>query len=326
MRAIVIAQPGGPEVLQLGEVPTPEAGAGELLVRVRAAGVNRADLAQRMGNYPPPPGASAILGMEMAGEIAAVGAGVTGWQTGERIMALLPGGGYAEYATVPTAMAMRVPDNLTFVEAAGIPEAFLTAYLALVPLGGFAAGHVALVHAGASGVGTAAIQLVREMGGIAIATAGTDAKCAACVALGAKAAVNYRTEDFAARVKEITSGAGANIVLDFVGAAYWESNLASLAMEGRIVVISTLSGGTIEMNLGALMGKRAQVIGTTLRGRPLDQKTALTRDFAAFALPRFADGRMKAVIDTVYPLADAADAHRTMAENRNTGKLILAVE
>ncbi len=325
MRAIVIDQPGGPEVMRLGETPTPEAGAGELLVRVRAAGVNRADLQQRQGHYPPPPGASDILGLEMAGEVAALGAGVTGWQIGERVMALLPGGGYAEYVTAPAALAMRVPDNLTWEEAGGIPEAFLTAHLGLFPLGGLTSGQVALVHAGASGVGTAAIQLAREAGATVIATAGTDAKVAAVEALGA-VGINYRTGDFAAVVGERTGGAGANVILDFIGADYWERNLAALAMEGRIVVISTLSGGDVPMNLGVLMRKRAQVIGTTLRARPLAQKTAITRAFADFALPRFADGRMKVVIDTVYPLADAAEAHRRMAANANTGKLILRVD
>lgn len=326
MRAIVIDQPGGPEVLKLGDAPTPEAGPGELLVRVRAAGVNRADLQQREGKYPPPPGASDILGLEVAGEITAVGAGVSGWQSGARVMALLPGGGYAEYAAIPAAMAMPLPDNLSFEHAAGIPEAFLTAHLALFPLGDLTAGQAVLIHAGASGVGTAAIQLAKEAGATVFATAGTDEKTAACLALGATAAINYRTEDFAARVKELTDGAGVALILDFIGVDYWERNLAVLAMEGRIIVISTLSGGNVAMNLGALMGKRAQVIGTTLRGRPLGQKTALTRAFATFALHRFASGRVQPVIDTIYPLAHAAEAHRRMASNANIGKLILRVD
>lgn len=325
MKAIVIEVPGGPEVMHIGEAPTPEAGPGELLVRVRAAGINRADLAQRQGNYPPPPGASEILGLEVAGEIAALGDGVSGWRAGERAMALLPGGGYAEYVTVPADMAMRVPDNLSWEEAGGLPEAFLTAWLGLFPLGGLEAGGVALVHAGASGVGTAAIQLVREWGATSIATAGSDEKVAACESLGATG-VNYRTGDFAAVVQEATGGAGANVILDFVGADYWERNLQSLAMDGRIVVISTLSGGNVSANLGTLMRKRAQVIGTTLRARPLVQKVALTRAFAAFALPRFADGRLKVVMDSVHSLADAAEAHRRMAANLNTGKIVLRVE
>lgn len=325
MKAIVIEAPGGPDVLQLGEAATPEPGPGELLVRVRAAGINRADLAQRAGNYPPPPGASDILGLEMAGEVAALGAGVEGWRAGERVMALLPGGGYAEYVAVPADMAMRVPDNLSWEEAGGLPEAFLTAWLGLFPLGGLEAGGVALVHAGASGVGTAAIQLVREWSATAIATAGSDEKVSACVALGATG-VNYRTQDFAAVVQEATGGDGANVILDFVGADYWERNVQSLAMDGRIVVISTLSGGNVQANLGTLMRKRAQVIGTTLRARPLAQKVALTRAFAAFALPRFADGRLKVVLDSAYPLADAAEAHRRMGANLNTGKIVLRVD
>ena len=325
MRAIVVTQPGGPEMMQIGEVPTPEAGPGELLVRIRAAGVNRADLSQRQGNYPPPPGASTIMGMEVAGEIAALGAGVADWRIGERVMALLGGGGYAEYVTVPAALAMRVPDNVSWEEAGGIPEAFLTAYLALFPLGDLTAGQAVLVHAGASGVGIAGIQLAREAGARVVATAGTDAKVAAVEALGA-IGVNYRTQDFAAVVAERTDGKGANVILDFIGIDHWERNLAALAMDGRIIVISSLSGGEVPMNLGTLMRKRAQVIGTTLRNRPLAQKVALTRALAEFALPRFADGRMKVVVDTIYPLADAADAHRRMADNANTGKLILRVD
>lgn len=325
MRAIVVTQPGGPEMMQIGEVPTPEAGPGELLVRIRAAGVNRADLSQRQGNYPPPPGASTIMGMEVAGEIAALGAGVADWRIGERVMALLGGGGYAEYVTVPAALAMRVPDNVSWEEAGGIPEAFLTAYLALFPLGDLTAGQAVLVHAGASGVGIAGIQLAREAGARVVATAGTDAKVVAVEALGA-VGVNYRTQDFAAVVAERTDGKGVNVILDFIGADHWERNLAALAMDGRIIVISSLSGGEVPMNLGALMRKRAQVIGTTLRNRPLAQKVALTRALAEFALPRFADGRMKVVVDTIYPLADAADAHRRMADNANTGKLILRVD
>jgi len=325
MRAIVVAQPGGPEMMRIGEVPTPEAGPGELLVRIRAAGVNRADLSQRQGNYPPPPGASTIMGMEVAGEIAALGAGVADWRIGERVMALLGGGGYAEYVTVPAALAMRVPDSVSWEEAGGIPEAFLTAYLALFPLGDLMAGQAVLVHAGASGVGIAGIQLAREAGARVVATAGTDAKVTAVQALGA-VGVNYRTQDFAAIVAERTDGKGVNVILDFIGADHWERNLAALAMDGRIIVISSLSGGEVPMNLGALMRKRAQVIGTTLRNRPLAQKVALTRALAEFALPRFADGRMKVVVDTIYPLADAADAHRRMADNANTGKLILRVD
>jgi len=325
MRAIVVAQPGGPEMMHIGEVPTPEVGPGELLVRIRAAGVNRADLSQRQGNYPPPPGASTIMGMEVAGEVAVLGAGVADWRIGERVMALLGGGGYAEYVTVPAALAMRVPDNVSWEEASGIPEAFLTAYLALFPLGDLTAGQAVLVHAGASGVGIAGIQLAREAGARVVATAGTDAKVAAVEALGA-VGVNYRTQDFAAIVAERTDGKGVNVILDFIGADHWERNLAALAMDGRIIVISSLSGGEVPMNLGALMRKRAQVIGTTLRNRPLAQKVALTRALAEFALPRFADGRMKVVVDTIYPLADAANAHRRMADNANTGKFILRVD
>jgi len=325
MRAIVAEPFGGPEALRIVERPAPLCAAGELLVRVRATALNRADLLQRMGKYPPPPGVTDVLGLEMSGEVAAVGDGVEGWQVGDRVCALLPGGGYAEYVAIPTGMALRLPEAMTFEEAAAIPEAFLTAFLNLWTLGGLRPGHRVLVHAAASGVGTAAIQLVREAGAIAYATAGSPEKLAAASALGAAAGWNYRDGSFRDWLLAQTDGRGVDLALDFVGAPYFADHLATLAVDGRLLVIGTLGGAAVKdgFSLGALLAKRLHLIGTTLRSRPLADKLALTRDFAAFAWPRFADGRLRAVVDRVYAFEDVAAAHRRMESNANIGKIVL---
>ncbi|TLS49155.1 NAD(P)H-quinone oxidoreductase [Paenibacillus antri] len=325
MRAIVAEPFGGPETLRLVDRPTPAAGAGELLVRVRATALNRADLLQRMGKYPPPPGVTDILGLEMAGIVEAVGADVDGWRVGDRVCALLPGGGYAEYAVIPAGMAMAIPEPLSFEEAAAIPEAFLTAYLNLWRLGGLRPGHRVLVHAAASGVGTAAIQLVREAGAASYATAGTAAKLEAALSLGAAAAWNYRGGSFREWLLERTDGAGVDIALDFVGAPYFADHLATLAVDGRLIVIGTLGGAAVPggFSLGTLLARRLHVIGTTLRSRSVADKISLTQDFAAFALPRFADGRLRPIVDSVFPFEEAAEAHRRMESNVNIGKIIL---
>ncbi|WP_309120965.1 NAD(P)H-quinone oxidoreductase [Paenibacillus sp.] len=327
MRAIVAEPFGGPETLRLVDRPTPAAGAGELLVRVRATALNRADLLQRMGKYPPPQGVTDILGLEMAGIVEAVGAGVDGWRVGDRVCALLPGGGYAEYAVIPAGMAMAIPEPLSFEEAAAIPEAFLTAYLNLWRLGGLQPGHRVLVHAAASGVGTAAIQLVREAGAASYATAGTAAKLEAALSLGAAAAWNYRDGSFRDWLLERTNGAGVDVALDFVGAPYFADHLATLAVDGRLVVIGTLGGAAIPggFSLGTLLARRLHIIGTTLRSRPVADKISLTQDFAAFALPRFADGRLRPIVDAVFPFEEAAEAHRRMESNVNIGKIVLRV-
>ncbi len=323
MRAILFDAPGGPEVLYYGNAPDPVAGPDELLVRVRATAANRADLLQRRGAYAPPSGASPILGLELAGEVVAP-AGP--WRAGDRVMAVVTGGGYAELAAVPVGMAMPIPENLSFEQAAAIPEAFLTAYLNLFTLGRLQTGETVLIHAGASGVGSAAIQLAHAAGARVFATAGSAEKLALCRELGADAAINYREESFAERVLEITGGQGANLVLDFVGAPYWQQNMAALALDGRLQLIGFLGGSAGQLDLGPIMAKRLTVTGATLRRTPLARKTALTAEFIAFALDRLARGELRPVIDTIYPLDAAAEAHRVMEANRNAGKLVFRID
>jgi tumor protein p53-inducible protein 3 len=333
MRAILVEKPGGPEVLALGEAPDPVPGAGEVLVRTRAAGVNRADLLQRMGRYPPPPGASPILGLELAGEVVGHGPPVhedtpPGGplpEIGAGVMALVTGGAYAEMASVPVGAAIEIPPGMAHTAAAAIPEAFLTAWMNLVELGGLTEGETVLIHAGASGVGSAAIQLARELGARVLATAGSEEKLEFCRGLGASAAINRRHEDFAEAALARTEGRGVDLILDFVGAPYWEGNLEALRRGGRLTLIGFLGGSRGEIDLGPLMRKNLRVTGTTVRGTPIGTKARVTGDFAAFALPRFADGRLKPLVDRVFPLAEAAEAHRYMGENRNRGKIILAV-
>ncbi|MDQ0190775.1 NAD(P)H-quinone oxidoreductase [Alicyclobacillus cycloheptanicus] len=327
MKAVVMDGFGGPEVLSIGEAPDPVIGEHDLLVRVKATALNRADLLQRMGGYPPPPGASEILGLEMAGEVVHVGPGVPGWKRGDRVFALLPGGGYAELAAVPAAMAMRIPDNLSYEQAAAIPEVFLTAYLNLFELAHLQAGDTVLVHAGASGVGTAAIQLIREAGATSMVTAGSPEKLNRCVQLGASAGWNYKQGPFAPWIQERTKGRGVDIILDFIGAPYFEQNLQSLAVDGRLVIIGTMGGVKVDqLNLGFLLRNRLQVIGTALRSRSPETKAQLTKKFAAFALERFADGRLQPVIDKVFDWTEAAAAHAYMESNANTGKIVLRVD
>lgn len=323
MKAIVFDAPGDADVLRYADAPDPQPGEGELLVRVRASAVNRADILQRRGGYAPPPGASPILGLELAGEVVQP-AGA--WQVGDRVMAVVTGGGYAELAAVPAGMAIRIPEQFSFEEAAAIPEAFLTAYLNLFTLGRLQAGETALVHAGASGVGTAAIQLARAAGARVFATAGAENKLALCRELGAELAINYKTEQFAERVMAATGGAGANVVLDFVGAPYWAGNMAALALGGRLMLIGFLGGSQGQLDLGALMGKSLTVASTTLRRTPLAQKVALTEAFSAFALDRFVSGELRPVIDRSFPMAQAGDAHRYVESNANAGKVVLVGE
>jgi putative PIG3 family NAD(P)H quinone oxidoreductase len=322
MKAILFDQPGEPDVLRYDDAPAPQPGADELLVRVHATAVNRADLMQRRGGYAPPPGASPILGLELAGEVVQP-AGE--WRAGDRVMAVVTGGAYAELAAVPAGMAMRIPERFSYQEAAAIPEAFLTAYLNMFTLGRLQPGEVALIHAGASGVGTAAIQLVRAAGARAIATAGSEEKLALCRELGADPAINYKTESFVDRVQAATGGRGANVVLDFVGAPYWDSNLAALALGGRLMLIGFLGGARGQLDLGTLMGKSLTVASTTLRRTPLPQKVALTQAFSAFAMSRFESGELRPVIDRVLSIMQSAEAHRTLEANSNAGKVVLTL-
>ncbi|MFO7166593.1 MAG: NAD(P)H-quinone oxidoreductase [Chloroflexota bacterium] len=321
MKAIIFDQPGGPEVLRYGDAPDPVPGPDELLVRVRATAVNRADLLQRRGRYPPPPGASPILGLELAGEVVKA-AGP--WREGDRVMAVVTGGSYAELAVVPAGMALRIPEGMSFEEAAAVPEAFLTAYLNLFTLGRLQAGEAVLVHAGASGVGSAAIQLAKAAQARVFATASAG-KLALCRELGATEAFDYRTEPFAERVRAATDGRGVDVVLDFVGAPNWEANMAALAPYGRLMLIGFLGGSRGTLDLGPVMNKSLTVTGTTLRRTPLPKKIALNEAFAAFALERFERGELRPVIDTVMPISSAASAHQRMEENLNAGKIVLQV-
>jgi putative PIG3 family NAD(P)H quinone oxidoreductase len=323
MRAIVIEKPGDESVLQLGEAPSPVLGPDDLRIRVAACAVNRADLLQRQGMYPPPPGASPILGLECAGTVSEAGANVRGFAVGERVMALLAGGGYAEEVVVHAGSAMKVPSALSFEEAAAIPEVFLTVFLNVFQLAQLPDGGALLVHGGGSGIGTAAIQLAKRARARVIVTAGSDAKCAQCKALGADVAVNYRTEKFAEAVKQATAGRGVDVVLDSIGAPYLEDNLASLAIGGRLALIGLMGGAKAEINLGALLARRLSVIGSTLRARPVEEKAAIVRGFVARFGDDLAAGRIRAVVDRVLPLARAADAHRALKASEHFGKVVL---
>jgi putative PIG3 family NAD(P)H quinone oxidoreductase len=324
MKAIVIREPGSPDVLELrSDVPSPALRGGEIRVRMRATALNGADLLQRRGLYPPPAGESEILGMEVAGEVSELGPGASGVKLGDRVMALLPGGGYAEEIAMPAGMAIPIPPSLDFIQAAAIPEVFITAYLELFVLGELKRGEWVLIHAGASGVGTAAIQLAHEAGAKVIATAGSAKKTEACRAHGADFAIDYKTEDFAARVAELTEKHGADCILDLVGASHWAKNIQSLAMEGRLLLVGLGGGAKVEIDLRTLLAKRARLIASTLRARPLAEKIELTRKFRGAIMPLFESGRIKPVVDRVFPLAQAADAHRYLETQQNVGKVVL---
>ncbi len=303
----------------------PAYSADEVLVDVRAAALNRADLAQRAGNYPPPPGASPILGLDVAGRIAALGANVTSWQVGDRVCALVSGGGYAEQVSVPAPLLMAIPEDWSYEQAAAVPEVFYTAYVNIFMEAKLQPGETVLIHGAASGVGTAAIQLVREAGGRALATAGTDEKAAYCAQLGAELAINYKKEDFVERILAHTNGQGVDVILDNVGAAYLERNIGLLKLRGRLVFIGTMSGSRAEVNIGALMGRRLRLIGSVLRGRSLAEKVEIKEKFMAQFWPLLLNGTIEPIIDTVYPIEQANEAHQRMAENKNIGKIILKV-
>jgi putative PIG3 family NAD(P)H quinone oxidoreductase len=326
MKAVLMSGSGGIECLHIAEHPDPVMKEDELLVKIRATALNRADLLQRRGKHPPPKGVPVILGLEMAGEVVDVGTACEGWAPGDRVCALLPGGGYAERVSIPAGLAMRVPGNLSFEQAAAIPEVFLTAYQNLFNVARLAPGETVLIHAGGSGVGTAAIQLVREARGISLVTAGSTEKIARCAALGAIAGWNYRDGPFAPFVAEQTGGHGVDIVLDFVGAPYFEQNLEALAVDGRMVVIGTLGGADVgRLSLRTLMSKRLQITGAGLRSMDTARKVRLTGHFATFALPRFADGRLVPIVDTVFDWREVGDAHLRMESNVNVGKIVLRV-
>jgi tumor protein p53-inducible protein 3 len=320
MRAIVFDRPGDESVLRIGEVERPALVGGAMRIRVHATAVNRADLLQREGHYPPPPGASPILGMECAGEVIEVAADVNGWRKGDRVMALLPGGGYAEEAVVDAGSVIRVPDALSWEEAGAMPEVFLTAYLNVFELGRAKRGETLLIHGGGSGVGTAATTLAKLAGLRVIVTAGSKEKCDRCLAHGADMAINYHEEDFVQRAL------GSDIILDHIGAQYLPRDLQALAVGGRVVIIGTMGGrGNVEIDVGSLLAKRQQIIGSALRGRSKEEKASIVAGF----VQRFGDelraGRVRPVIDRVFPLEQAAEAHRRMKWSENFGKIVLKV-
>ncbi len=325
MKAIVVTEFGGPEKLAYQDVPDPESKPGHVTVDVHATALNRADLIQRRGFYPPPKGETDILGLECAGVVAAVTPEVTAVRPGDRVMALLAGGGYAERVVVHERMCIPVPAGMPFAEAAAVPEAFLTAREALFTLGGLEPGQWVLVHAAAGGVGSAAVQLARLAGARVIATAGSDEKLAKVGALGAEVLVNYKTQNFAEATSEATGGAGASLVLDFVGGPYWEKHAQCLATAGRCVVIGVLGGPNAEVNLGVVLRKRLQILGLVMRHRPLSDKIAITSAFIRESLPAFATGKLRPIVDRTYPLAEAAAAHEQMEKNENFGKIVLTL-
>lgn len=322
MRVIEIARPGGPEVLVPAERPRPEPGAGQILIAVAYAGVNRPDALQRAGAYAPPPGASDLPGLEAAGHVAAVGPGVTGWRVGDAVCALLPGGGYAEFAVTPAAHVLPVPAGLTLREAACLPETCFTVWSNVVTRGGLGAGERILVHGGSSGIGTTAIQIARALGARVFATAGSDDKCAACVALGAERAINYRTEDF---VAVMTAEGGADLILDMVGGDYIARNLRALADDGRLVQIAFLQGPKVEVNFLTIMVRRLTVTGSTLRPQSDLAKARIAADLRARLWPLIEAGRVRPVIDSEFALAEASAAHARMESSAHVGKIVLRV-
>lgn len=324
MQAAIVTEPGGPEVFAIQELPDPEPGPEEVLVAVHATALNRADLLQRMGRYSGPKGTRDDLpGLEMAGIVESVGERVTAWAPGDRVMALLGGGGYGSKLAVHERMLMRVPPNVELEAAASIPEVFLTAYDAMFAQCELAMGESVLIHAAGSGVGTAAIQLAASQGCRIFGTAGSADKLERAGELGLNVGINYHDEDFAEVVRERTDGAGVNVILDVIGGPYWNQNLAALALRGRMVIVGTMGGSKLEVNLGALMGKRAVVHGTLLRARPLEEKATLTQEFVARVLPLFQNESITPIVDRVFPLAEVAEAHRYMETNANFGKIVL---
>lgn len=325
MTAIEITTPGGPDVLKPKTLPVPKPGPGQILIKVAAAGVNRPDVAQRMGVYPPPPGHSPLPGLEVAGEVAAVGQGVARWKPGDAVCALVNGGGYAEYCLAEEPIALPVPGGLDMINAAAVPETFFTVWNNVHERGRLAAGEWLLVHGGTSGIGTTAIQLAKAFGAKVIATAGSADKCKVCLELGADRAVNYRSEDFVAAVKEATGGKGVDVTLDMVGGDYTERNIIAAAEDGRIVQIATLGGADVKINVARIMMKRLTLTGSTLRPRTREVKAGFARALEAKVWPLLASGKVKVVMDSTFPLAKAADAHRRLETSEHVGKVVLVV-
>ncbi len=323
MHAVVISEPGGPEVLQWTEVEDPRPGPGEVLVEVAAAGVNRADMMQRQGLYPPPPGAPPYPGLECSGTITALGEGVTGWHIGDEVCALLSGGGYAEQVVVPAGQLLPVPKSATLIEAAALPETVCTVYSNVFLSARLAAGETLLIHGGGSGIGTLAIQLAKHAGARVAVTAGSQGKLDACRALGADITINYREDDFVESLMEATDGHGADVILDIIGASYLARNLKALAPDGRIANIGMQQGRKAELDFGLLMAKRGSIISTSLRARPREQKAAIVAAVAENIWPAVDSGVIRPIIDTELPMPEAAEAHRIMTASTHMGKILL---
>ncbi|MDX5435741.1 MAG: NAD(P)H-quinone oxidoreductase [Pontibacter sp.] len=326
MKAILVKQPGGPEQLVLGEHEQPLPKPYELLVRVHATALNRADTLQRQGKYPAPKGASPLLGLEIAGEVVEAGVNCTRYKKGDKVFGLLPGGGYAEYAVIDEQMAMPIPENLSMEEAAAIPEVFLTAFQALMWLGKLKAGERVLIHAGASGVGTAGIQLARAAKAEVLVTA-SEGKLHACKELGAHKAINYKEVPFEDEVLAYTNNEGVDVIVDFIAGPYFNQNLDCLRLDGRLVILASLGGGKVDgVDLRKILTKRLQVMGSTLRSRSREYQIKLTQEMSQFALPHFKSGAIIPVVDSMYDWQDVAEAHRYMEQNKNIGKIVLRVK
>jgi NADPH2:quinone reductase len=325
MRAIEITHPGGPEVLKICERPMPTPKAGEVLIKVRAAGVNRPDVFQRTGNYPVPPGASDLPGLEIAGEIVDGDFGQSGLRKGDMVCALVQGGGYAEYCTAPVEQCLPVPKGLSAIEAASLPETFFTVWSNVFDRAGLAAGETLLVQGGTSGIGVTAIQLATAMGHRVFATAGSDEKCRACESLGAERGINYRSEDFVAVVKSLTDGKGANVILDMVAGDYVPREIDCLADDGRIVVIALLGGAKGTIDLGQVLRRRLTITGSTLRPRPISFKADIAQNLRSKVWPLLEAGKIKPVIFKTFPLAEASQAHALMESSTHVGKIMLAI-
>ncbi|MFD4240073.1 NAD(P)H-quinone oxidoreductase [Streptomyces sp. NPDC058525] len=325
MHAITIEQPGGPEALVWSDVPDPVAGEGEVLVEVAASAVNRADVLQRQGFYDPPPGASRHPGLECSGRISAVGPGVSGWSVGDEVCALLAGGGYAQKVAVPVGQLLPVPAGVDLVTAAALPEVVATVWSNVFMVAGLRPGETLLVHGGASGIGTMAVQLAKAVGATVAVTAGGPEKLARCKELGADILIDYREQDFVAELRAATGGAGADVILDIMGAKYLSRNVDALAVNGRLAVIGLQGGVKAELNLGALLSKRAAITATSLRARPLEEKAAIIAAVREHVWPLVAAGRVHPVVHATFPIAQAAEAHRVLESGSHVGKLLLTV-
>lgn len=325
MTAVAISTPGGPEVLKPVEMPTPKPGAGQVLVKVAAAGVNRPDVQQRIGAYPPPPGHSTLPGLEISGEVAETGPDVTRWRVGDKVCALVNGGGYAQYCIAEETAALPIPQGLDMIQAGAVPETFFTVWNNVFERGKLQSGEWFMVHGGSSGIGTTAIQLAKAFGAKVLATAGSADKCKACLDLGADKAINYKTEDFVAMCKEATGGKGVDVTLDMVGGDYTDKNIIAAAEDGRIVQIATLGGADVKFNISRLMVKRVTLTGSTLRPRTRAVKAGFARALEEKVWPLFAAGKLKVVMDSTFPLAQAADAHRRLETSQHVGKIVLTV-